>query len=52
MFIPIFIVQLMLMIFAFLPLAAPMLTRTAATATRRHHPDKQSNENKPNPVAL
>jgi len=52
MLIPIFIVQLMLMIFAFLPLAAPMLTRTAAAATGHHHPDKQSDKNNPNPVAL
>jgi hypothetical protein len=48
---PIFIVQLMLMalIFAF---AAPMFTRTAAAATGHHHPDKQSDKNNPNPVAL
>jgi len=33
-------------------LAAPALVRATAAATRRHHPDEESNENDPNPVAL
>jgi hypothetical protein len=35
-----------------LALAAPVLPRSAAAATGHHHPDKQSDKNKPNPVAL
>src|SRR5262245_46687279 len=47
----VFIAQLMLMALI-LALATPVLARTATTTARSHHPNKQSNENDPNPVAL